>query len=72
MKLWVACLQNAVKTAIEAGYRHIDTAWAYKNEAEIGAILKGLFDAGVVKREELFITSKVTKPLTLLSWYCEK
>ncbi|KAI4326540.1 hypothetical protein MLD38_031844 [Melastoma candidum] len=49
----------AVTTAIKAGYRHIDCASAYQNQAEIGSALKKLFDEGVVKRDELWITSKL-------------
>ncbi|KAK7286781.1 hypothetical protein RJT34_22012 [Clitoria ternatea] len=50
---------NAVTNAVKAGYRHIDCAEAYKNQAEIGYALKKLFDDGVVKREDLWITSKL-------------
>lgn len=49
----------AVEGAIRAGYRSIDGAACYGNEKEIGRVYKKLFDEGVVKREELFITSKV-------------
>ncbi|KAI4329712.1 hypothetical protein MLD38_028066 [Melastoma candidum] len=52
-------LAAAVATAIEAGYRHIDCASLYQNQAEIGSALKKLFDEGVVKRDELWITSKL-------------
>lgn len=45
----------AVEQAIKAGYRHIDAAAAYGNEAEVGAGIK----AGGVDRSELFITSKL-------------
>ena len=49
----------AVKTAIEAGYRHIDTAQAYENERGVGeGIRKGIREAGLT-REQIFITTKV-------------
>ncbi|MGB2336247.1 MAG: aldo/keto reductase [Alcanivorax sp.] len=50
---------NAVKSAIEAGYRHIDCAHIYGNEDEIGKALNDVFAAGTVTREELWITSKL-------------
>ena len=46
---------DAVKQAIAAGYRHIDAAAIYGNEAEVG---KGIKDSGV-NRDEIWITSKV-------------
>lgn len=50
---------RAVREAIKIGYRHIDCAWIYKNEAEIGQAFSDAFKEGDVKREELFITSKL-------------
>ncbi|CAK9185365.1 unnamed protein product [Ilex paraguariensis] len=50
---------EAVITAVKAGYRHIDCARVYANEKEIGVALKELFSTGIVKRDELFITSKL-------------
>lgn len=44
---------------IESGYRHIDCASVYGNEKEIGAAFKKVFASGKVKREEVFITSKL-------------
>ena len=46
---------DAVRDAVEAGYRHIDTATAYRNESEIGRALR---DSGV-DRSQLFITTKL-------------
>ncbi|AMC94314.1 2,5-diketo-D-gluconic acid reductase [Erysipelothrix larvae] len=47
---------NAVKHALEAGYRHIDTAQMYRNEASVG---EALVESGI-PRNELFITTKLT------------
>lgn len=52
-------VQNAVRMAIRMGYRHFDGAACYGNEKEIGKVYKEAFDEGVVKREDLFIVSKV-------------
>ncbi|MGD1283653.1 aldo/keto reductase [Mycobacterium seoulense] len=49
----------AVKAAVEAGFRHLDAAERYRNEAEVGAALKELFAAGTVRREDLFVTTKL-------------
>ena len=46
---------EAVRTALDAGYRHIDTAAAYFNEADVGRAVK---DSGI-PRKEIFITSKL-------------
>lgn len=48
-------VENAVGWALEAGYRHIDTASAYQNEAGVGAAVR---NSGL-NREEVFVTSKV-------------
>ncbi|XGW20060.1 hypothetical protein V3C99_003686, partial [Haemonchus contortus] len=52
-------VKAAVKAAIEAGYRLIDTATCYQNEDAIGEAIKELIQAGKVTREELFITTKL-------------
>ena len=46
---------NAVHTALSLGYRHIDTAAAYFNEADVGRAIR---DSGIL-REEIFVTSKL-------------
>ena len=51
--------RNAVKTAVEVGFRHLDAAERYRNEAEVGAALKELFADGTVRREDLFVTTKL-------------
>ncbi|NMM48154.1 aldo/keto reductase [Marinigracilibium pacificum] len=50
---------DAVVSAVKMGYRHIDCAAIYQNEKEIGNAFKYLFDNGIVKREDLWITSKL-------------
>lgn len=52
-------IAETVKKAIEGGYRHIDCASVYGNEKEIGKSLNACLSEGIVKREELWITSKV-------------
>jgi alcohol dehydrogenase (NADP+) len=50
---------NAVGGAIAIGYRHLDCASVYGNEKEIGQALNDVFRSGVIRREQLWITSKV-------------
>jgi len=50
---------QAVAKAIEIGYRHIDCASIYQNQQEIGSVLAETLESGRVKREELWITSKL-------------
>ncbi|XP_060520150.1 1,5-anhydro-D-fructose reductase [Cylas formicarius] len=52
-------LEAAVEAALEAGYRHIDTAYVYENEKVIGKVLKKWISSGKVKREDLFIVTKL-------------
>ena len=52
-------LKDAVKDAVYAGYRHIDTAKNYGNEEIIGEALAEIFAEGKIFREDIFITSKL-------------
>ena len=49
----------AVKYALENGYKHIDCAHIYKNEKEIGEYMSEVWKAGTVKREDIYIVSKL-------------
>jgi alcohol dehydrogenase (NADP+) len=49
----------AVRSALRLGYRHIDCAAIYGNEAEIGAALHAALEQGQLAREQLWITSKL-------------
>jgi diketogulonate reductase-like aldo/keto reductase len=48
-------VRDAVRWALEAGYRHVDTARIYGNEGDVGAVLR----EGIVAREEVFVTTKL-------------
>jgi len=48
-----------IKTALEIGYRHFDCATLYGNQDEIGNAFQAVFSSGKVKREDVFITSKI-------------
>lgn len=50
--------ERVVLNAINAGYRLIDTAYSYQNEAEVGRAVQAAIADGLVRREELFITTK--------------
>lgn len=52
-------VKEQVKTAIKAGYRHIDGAWVYLTEKYVGEAINELIAEGIVTREELFVTTKI-------------
>ena len=50
---------TAVSTALDIGYRHIDCASIYNNEREIGAAISQAIDDNTIKREQLWVSSKL-------------
>ncbi|PON99928.1 Aldo/keto reductase [Trema orientale] len=52
-------IRDLIINSIKIGYRHLDCAADYRNETEVGEALAEAFQTGLVKREELFITTKL-------------
>lgn len=52
-------VQKTIKAALDVGYRLIDTASVYRNEAEIGQCLKEYLPSNNLERSDIFITSKL-------------
>jgi Aldo/keto reductase family len=51
--------KQATKTALEAGFRHLDCAERYRNQAAVGEAIQEAFTAGTLLREDLFVTTKL-------------
>ena len=51
--------RNATKAALTAGFRALDTAERYRTEHEVGDAMRGAFAAGELRREELFVITKL-------------
>jgi 2,5-diketo-D-gluconate reductase A len=51
--------RRMVAEALRIGYRHIDTAWIYQNEAAVGDGIRDAIAAGHVKREDIWLTTKI-------------
>ncbi|CAD6185282.1 unnamed protein product [Caenorhabditis auriculariae] len=52
-------LEEALRTALTLGYRHIDTAHSYGTEKVIGKVLQDFFNEGKITREQIFVTTKL-------------
>jgi diketogulonate reductase-like aldo/keto reductase len=55
----LAATKQATKAALEVGFRHLDCAERYRNEEPVGDAIREMFDAGTVRREDLFVTTKL-------------
>ena len=51
--------RNATKAALEAGFRLLDTAERYRTEKEVGEAMKEVFNGGKIKREDVFVITKL-------------
>jgi diketogulonate reductase-like aldo/keto reductase len=51
--------RQATRAALEAGFRHLDAAERYRNEAAVGEAIQDAFKAGTLRREDLFVTTKL-------------
>jgi diketogulonate reductase-like aldo/keto reductase len=51
--------KQATKTALEVGFRHFDCAERYRNEEAIGEAMQDVFRAGAIRREDVFVTTKL-------------
>jgi len=51
--------KQATKAALEAGFRHLDCAERYRNEEAVGDAIQEAFKAGTLRREDLFVTTKL-------------
>lgn len=52
--------EQTMKKALDIGYRHFDTAQAYRNEQEVGNVIASYIRSGEVKRDDLFIATKLS------------
>jgi diketogulonate reductase-like aldo/keto reductase len=55
----IIATKNATKAALEAGFRQLDTAERYRTEREVGEAMQEVFKAGQIKRQDVFITTKL-------------
>jgi diketogulonate reductase-like aldo/keto reductase len=51
--------KQATKTALEAGFRHLEGAERYRNEAAVGDAMQAAFNEGTIRREDVFVTTKL-------------
>src|SRR4051794_39700279 len=51
--------RQAVRTALEVGFRHFDCAERYRNEEAVGDAMHDVFTAGKIRRDDVFVTTKL-------------
>ena len=51
--------KQATIAALEAGFRHLDCSERYRNESAVGEAMREVFDAGKIRREDVFVTTKL-------------
>ena len=51
--------KDATRTALEVGFRHLDCAERYRNEDVVGEAMQAAFRAGITRREDVFVTTKL-------------
>ncbi len=51
--------EQATKTALEVGFRHLDCAERYRNEEAVGNAMHTVFETGLVRRDDVFVTTKL-------------
>src|ERR1700730_1354871 len=51
--------RQATRTALEVGFRHFDCAERYRNEDAVGEAMQDVFKAGTIRREDVFVTTKL-------------
>ncbi|KIF66044.1 dehydrogenase [Streptomyces sp. AcH 505] len=51
--------RQATKAALETGFRHLDAAERYRNEDAVGEAMQEVFKAGAIRRDEVFVTTKL-------------
>jgi diketogulonate reductase-like aldo/keto reductase len=51
--------KQATKTALEVGFRHLDCAERYRNEEAVGDAMQAVLKAGMIQREDVFVTTKL-------------
>ncbi len=55
----LAVTKEATRTALRAGFRHLDCAERYRNESAVGDAMQALFKLGTIRRDDVFVTTKL-------------